>query len=100
RHADHVVAAVRPADRFPLLRLVELEVALRDEPAVPAHVLGDEACGFAAVEAVAPLVRDALQRAGEVRLTEELALLVGDAVLRELLHTCRIRRHVVEYAGE
>ena len=58
---------------------------------------------FAFVEPGRPLVGDALQRAGEIGLLQDVAGLVRLAVLRELRHRRRILREVVrilEHRGQ
>ena len=93
RHRDDVVAAIGAGERRALLRLIGLQVRPRDEAAVCRHVLLDEGGRLAFVESGRALVGDALQRPGQVGLLQDLARLVGRAVLRELRHRRRVGRH-------
>src|SRR5690606_41030241 len=57
-------------------------------------------CGLAAIEPVPAVMRDALQRAAEVRLPEQLALAVWRSIPGELLRARGIRCHAVAHACE
>src|SRR5690606_22603231 len=65
-----------------------------------AHVIREQPCGLAAIEPVAAVMRNALQRAPEVRLPEQLALAVWRSIPGELLHARGIWCHAVEQACE
>ena len=100
RHADDLVAAVGAAGGLALLRLVLLQVVAGDEAVVGLHLLLDQRRGLAFVEPGRALVGNALERLREVGLLQDVAGLVGRAVLRELRQRGRVLLELVEeHAG-
>ena len=100
RHRDDLVAAVLAADGLAHLRFVRREVFVGDEAVVGFHLRDQQVGRAAGVEAGGAVLQDPLQGVGEVRLPQDLAGLVGHAVLRELRHRGRILLHPVEHARQ
>ena len=100
RHRDDLVAAVGAPDRLADPRLVGGQIGLRDQSAVRLHLACDERRRGPPVEAVRPLLRDALQRLGQIGLAQALARLEGPAAVREHRERRRVAGHPRQNAGQ
>jgi hypothetical protein len=84
--ADDLEAAVHTPDRLALHGVVVRQVPEGDEPAASLHLRDQKPGRLALVETGRALLRDATQRATQVRLAQHVAHLVGLAFLGELGH--------------